>query len=170
MLMNFSKEDRELLQEAGAVVDIPRDTKPEVARKLYEHAKALLTTLRGLAPVIEGRSASRTKRITKADVRAAFAVAPELPLEEISRFKRLGYSDDVVLALRGAAIGRTILQGFAFEAEPLRSEDGGAVSDPQQSLRDAVTFHRNCASKAKSMNACVAHHKAADEAERKLKG
>ena len=172
-MLNFSHEERELLQEIGAVLDIPRNTPEHVLRKLYANTKALVATLRGLAPVLESRGASRKKRLTKADVRAAFAVAPELPLEEIARFKRLGYSEDVVLALRSAQIGKQIRAQMSWVAlqEKTRSEDGGQTSDPQQLLRTACTpdqhkfaaqFHRNCASKATSWQRCIEHHRCAD--------
>jgi hypothetical protein len=78
-------------------------------------------------------------------------------MEDISRGMRLGYSEDAFLQLRSVAIGKQI-------------RDGGQVSDPTQSLRDAVKYHRACASTAKSMAECERHHNLADSAEKKLKG
>jgi hypothetical protein len=169
-MLNFTHEERELLREINAVLDIPRNTPEHVVRKLHANTKALVAKLRGLAPVLEARGA-RPKRLTKAEVRAAFAVAPELPLEEIARFKRLGYSEDVILALRGAQIGKQIRGSWVALQKKARSEDGGQTSDPQQLLRTACTpdqhkfaaqFHRNCASKATSWQRCIEHHRCAD--------
>jgi hypothetical protein len=166
-MLNFSHEERELLREINAVLDIPRNTPEHVVRKLHANTKALVAKLRGLAPVLEARGA-RPKRLTKAEVRAAFAVAPELPLEEIARFKRLGYSEDVVLALRGAAIGKQIRYQQGQSDDPtasLRDDDDDfdpADAKDKEAHERAVTFHRNCASQAKTMSRCAAHHSAAD--------
>lgn len=84
-------------------------------------------------------NAKRTER--KARIRRALDIAAEyspLPIEEISRCIRLGYSADVMNQLRAAAYGehiRSAAFGDMDVASP-RSEDGGQVSDAQQSLRD----------------------------------
>jgi hypothetical protein len=116
-----------------------------------------------------------------ADARSQFAEYSPLSAEDIVRCRKLGYSVDVMNELRLAAITREIRAGFAFEAEPMRS-DGGAVADPTASLRDdddddfdwsgadwdkddherCATYHRAIARKATSMDSAVDHFKAAD--------
>jgi hypothetical protein len=180
MLMKFSSEERALLAEIDAVVDIPRDTKPDVARKLYAQTKALADKLRGLSTVLEARGISRKKRMSRADVRSLAALTPELSLEDLSRCQRLKYSEDTINLLRLAAVTRSIRQGGAFGVgAPSPRFEPGSSQDPTASLRDdddfdpsdaddkesherAASFHRNCASKAKTLARCVENHKAAD--------
>lgn len=54
---------------------------------------------------------TRSQRHKRA--RETFAKYPELAFEDVARAKRLGYSEDTMLALRGAAIGDLIRQGRA---------------------------------------------------------
>lgn len=114
------------------------------------------------------------------EVRRLFAKYPELSLEHIAQCIKLAYSEDLMLSLRMAAITEKITRaGVAFEAEPMRY-DGGQAADPEQKLRDdddfddpsdasdkdeherARDYHRACARKAKTLDAGVAHFKAAD--------
>ena len=97
------------------------------------------------------------------------------------RCKKLGYSEDLMLELRGAAYAREI-GGTTFEVSPMRA-DGGSAQDPTASLRDdddddafgwsdddwdadkherAAAYHRALASKATSMEKGVEQFKAAD--------
>jgi len=96
------------------------------------------------ATQVDARSiaAFNTKRTERKErIRRALDLAAEyspLPIEEISRCIRLGYSADVMNELRAAAYGEQIRSasfGDMDVASP-RSEDGGQVSDAQQSLRD----------------------------------
>jgi hypothetical protein len=180
MLLNFTREERDLLATVDACVDIPRSTKPAVARKLYDNLKALIATLRGLPPaVLEARGLSlHTKRGTRvADARALLSKY-QVPAEELIPRRRV-YGDgtaleDACLQLRAAAYAR---QGFGFEVQFPRYEPG-QTADPTDSLRTdfdwdaewwdrseherAAAFHRARASKATSMEKCCDEHKAAD--------
>jgi len=113
-----------------------------------------------------------------ADARSQFAEYSPLSAEDIVRCKKLGYSDDLMLELRGAAYARQI-GGPTFEAGPMRYEPGQSA-DPTDSLRAdddfgwddddwdadkherAASYHRALASKAPSMEKGVQHFKAAD--------
>jgi hypothetical protein len=112
---------------------------------------------------------------TNRRARAIVAEYSPLSVEEIVRMKKLGYSEDLILELRGVAYAREI-GGPAFEAGPMRA-DGGDAQDPTASLRDddedeiypeaadhtrAAARHRALASKAKTLDECSAHHQAAD--------
>jgi hypothetical protein len=167
-LLKFSPEDRALLQEIDAVVDIPRNTKPEVVRKFYANTKRLIDQLRGLAPVLEARG-SRTKRMTKADVRAVFATVPGAPLEELARWKRSGYSIDAMNALRMAEITKQMRYEQGQTADPtqsLRDDDDDfdpSDADDKDSHERAAEYHRACARKAPTMQRGADHFAAADK-------
>jgi hypothetical protein len=119
------------------------------------------------------------KRQRIADARSRFAEYSPLSAEDIVRCKKLGYSEDLMLELRGAAYARTI-GGPTFEVSPMRA-DGGSAQDPTASLRDddddfgwddddwnadkherAADYHRAVASKATSLDSACAHYQAAD--------
>jgi hypothetical protein len=124
------------------------------------------------------RQAAKRKTVT--DVRSLAARAPELSLEDLSRCLRLQYSEDTINQLRLAAITKQIRQGVAFGVgAPSPRYEPGSSQDPTASLRDdddfdpsdaddkesherAASFHRNCASKAKTLARCVEQHKCAD--------
>jgi hypothetical protein len=183
MLLNFNAEERQLLQSVDAVIDIPRNTKPAVARKIYDNLKRLVSQLRGLAPVLEARGIGlRTqKKMTAAEVRnfVAAQYPAGAPFEEVARWRKLGYSIDSMNALRLADITQQLRQGSGLEPLPMRQEPG-QTADPTDSLRDdddfgwadddwdtdkherAAAYHRALASKATSMEKGVAHFKAAD--------
>jgi hypothetical protein len=182
MLLNFTSEERALLATVDACIDIPRSTKPAVARKLYDNLKRLITQLRGLAPVLEARGLGlHTKRATRVADARALLFKYQVPAEEL-RPRRRVYGDgtaleDACLQLRAAAYARQI-GGPTFEAGPMRYEPGQSA-DPTDSLRNgdfdwdaewwdrseherAAAFHRARASKATSMEKCCDEHKAAD--------
>jgi uncharacterized protein len=124
------------------------------------------------------------KRQRIADARSRFAEYSPLSAEDIVRCKKLGYSEDLMLELRGAAYAREI-GGPTFEVSPMRQEPGQS-QDPTASLRDddddddddafgwsdddwdadkherAAAYHRALASKATSMEKGVEQFKAAD--------
>jgi hypothetical protein len=115
-----------------------------------------------------------------ADARSQFAEYSPLSAEDIVRCKKLGYSEDLMLELRGAAYARQI-GGPTFEAGPMRYEPGQSA-DPTASLRDddeddfgwndddwdadkherAAEYHRAIARKATSLDSASAHYQAAD--------
>jgi HK97 family phage prohead protease len=114
-----------------------------------------------------------------ADARSIAAEYSPLPFEEVVRVKKLGYSEDVVLALRSAAYARQI-GGPTFEAGPMRYEPG-QNADPTASLRDdddfdwddddqwdkeeherCAEFHRVLARKSSSWQQGMEQHKCAD--------
>jgi hypothetical protein len=118
------------------------------------------------------------KRQRIAAARSRFAEYSPLSAEDIVRCKKLGYSDDLMLELRGAAYARQI-GGPTFEAGPMRYEQGQSA-DPTSSLRDdddfgwndddwdadkherAAEYHRAIARKATSLDSASAHYQAAD--------
>jgi hypothetical protein len=118
------------------------------------------------------------KRQRIAAARSRFAEYSPLSAEEIVRCRKLGYSEDLMLELRGAAYARQI-GGPTFEAGPMRYEPGQSA-DPTDSLRAdddfgwddddwdadkherAASYHRTLASKAPSVEKGVQHFKAAD--------
>ncbi len=119
------------------------------------------------------------KRQRIADARSRFAEYSPLSAEEIVRMKKLGYSEDLMLELRGAAYAREI-GGPTFEVSPMRQEPGQS-QDPTASLRDddddfgwddddwnadkherAADYHRAVARKATSLDSACAHYQAAD--------
>jgi hypothetical protein len=181
MLLNFSPEERALLATVDACIDIPRSTKPAVARKLYDNLKRLITQLRGLAPVLEARGLSlHTKSATRVADARALLFKYQVPAEELIPRRRV-YGDgtaleDACLQLRAAAYLR---QGVAFEVQSPRYEPGQSA-DPEMKFRDdedkiwpeaartseehsaAAAYHRACASKASTLEKCSAHYKAAD--------
>jgi hypothetical protein len=124
------------------------------------------------------RQAAKRKSVT--DVRSLAARAPELSLEDLSRCLRLQYSEDTINQLRLAAITKQIRQGGGFGVgAPSPRYEPGSSQYPTASLRDdddfdpsdaddkesherAASFHRNCASKAKTLARCVEQHKCAD--------
>jgi hypothetical protein len=176
MLLKFNAEERALLATVDACIDIPRSTKPAVARKLYDNLKRLITQLRGLAPVLEARGLSlHTKRATRVADARALLFKYQVPAEELIPRRRV-YGDgtaleDACLQLRAAAYAR---QGVAIRS------DGCAAADPEMKFRDdegkiwpeaartseehsaAAAYHRACASKASTLEKCSAHYKAAD--------
>lgn len=99
-----------------------------------------------------------------------------MALEDIIRCQKLGYSEDTMQEMRGAAYADQIRRDF--------KRDGGQAADPEVKLRKtddddsfdyddddswdekehqrAVQFHRNCAHQAKSMADCSNHHRCAD--------
>jgi hypothetical protein len=177
MLLNFNAEERALLATVDACIDIPRNTKPAVARKLYDNLKRLVSQLRGLAPVLEPRGLSlHTKRATRVADARSLLFKYQVPAEELIPRRRI-YGDstaleDACLQLRAAAYAR---QGVAFEAEPMRS-DGGQAEDPQQSLRDSVCdastmyehskaadYHRARGRQSGSLDDACEHFKCADK-------
>ena len=101
----FARPDREL---------------PEWAILQKYSRRSLETIDRELrAEICESRSRSipyrdevptETRAQRHARVRAIAAQYPELSHEKIQRCRRLGYSEDLMLALRGAAIGERIRQ------------------------------------------------------------
>jgi hypothetical protein len=170
MLLNFTAEERALLAEVDACIDIPRNTKPAVVRKIYDNLKALIAKMRGLAPVMEARGL-RIKKTTKAEVRALAAQYPAgMSLEDIRHVRKMGYSRDTINALRLADI--TLRQ--------VRYSGGGSAEDPEQLFRDdegniypeaartksdheaSAKYHANCARKAQSLGAAAAHYHASD--------
>jgi len=176
MLLKFNAEERALLATVDACIDIPRSTKPAVARKLYDNLKRLITQLRGLAPVLEARGLSlHTKRATRVADARALLFKYQVPAEELIPRRRV-YGDgtaleDACLQLRAAAYAR---QGVAIRS------DGCGAADPEMKFRDdegkiwpeaartseehsaAAAYHRACASKASTLEKCSAHYKAAD--------
>jgi HK97 family phage prohead protease len=115
---------------------------------------------------------------TNRRARAIVAEYSPLSVEEIVRMKKLGYSEDLILELRGVAYAREI-GGPTFEAGPMRYQ-AGQTEDPTDSLRAdvdfgwddddwdadkherAASYHRALASKAPSVEKGVQHFKAAD--------
>jgi hypothetical protein len=181
MLLNFTSEERALLATVDACIDIPRSTKPAVARKLYDNLKNLVRQLRGLAPILESRGLSlHTKRGTRVADARALLFKYQVPAEELIPRRRV-YGDsaaleDACLQLRAAAYAREIRQtaeicaelggrsawraGVAFEAEPMRS-DGGQAADPTASLRDADAFDWDAEWWNRSeYERCAAYHRA----------
>jgi hypothetical protein len=178
MLLNFTAEERALLASVDAVMDIPPNTKPSVARKIYDNTKRLVNQLRGLAPVLEARGLGlRTqKKMVAAEVRDF--IASQYPagasFEEVARWRKAGYNTDTINALHLSDI--TIRQGAAFEVQaPAPRYQGGQAEDPTDGLRDAVCdastqkehtaaaeYHRALARKATSLEKCSAHYQAAD--------
>jgi hypothetical protein len=181
MLLNFSKEERELLATVDACIDIPRSTKPAVARKIYDNLKNLVRQLRGLAPILESRGLMPRRATRVADARALLS-RYQVSAEDLIPRRRI-YGDgatleDACINLRAAAYAR---QGFGFEAGPMRYQQGQS-QDPTASLRDddddfdfdddgawdkseherAAEYHRALASKAKTLDSAVEHFKAAD--------
>jgi hypothetical protein len=196
MLLQLSPEHRSIAKQKNMITEVPSGTPAHIVARLvagivalcekrsitaaeersYQSAAARYvrpqSDIQSQIAAWNQRQAAKRKTVT--DVRSLAAQYPAVSLEDIAVRARI-YSgtmlEDALLQLRSAAIGRQIRQGGAFGVgAPSPRYQGGQAEDPQQSLRNSVTFHRNCASKAKSMNECVAHHKAADEAERKLKG
>lgn len=95
---------------------------------------------------------------------------PELCLEDLIRFRRLGYSQDLMNELRMAAIAKEIRQGItAADFDPGPQRGGGQAEDPQSLLRCGETArtaaehgvaaqrHRNAAHRAKSLQAAEKH-------------
>lgn len=141
------------------------------------------TVIRAQIKTFEAR---RKQRI--ADARAAFSTVPGAPLEEIARWRKLGYSIDVQNELRAAEISKTISrQGYTgadfsggYAGNSPRFTPGDQTSDPTQSLRDddfdfdddnswdkseherAAEYHRALARKSSTMERGIAHFKAAD--------
>lgn len=83
------------------------------------------------------------QRQRRADARSLFAEYAPLTAEEIVHVKKMGYSEDVILELRGAAIARQIRSGWAFADgggvagnSPRDANNPGQVGDPTCSLRD----------------------------------
>ncbi len=180
-LLKFTKEERDLLATVDACIDIPRSTKPAVARKLYDNLKRLVNQLRGLAPVVEARGLVPRRATRVADARALLSKY-KVSAEELIPRRRI-YGDgtaleDACIQLRAAAYAR---QGFGFEAGPMRYQQGSA-NDPTASLRDddddfdfddpsgwdddeherAAEYHRAIARKASTMDQGIEHFKAAD--------
>jgi hypothetical protein len=177
MLLNFNAEERALLATVDACIDIPRNTKPAVARKLYDNLKRLVSQLRGLAPVLEARGlAVRTQKPLKSEIRALVAQYPAgASFEEIARWRKAGYSIDTMNALHLADI--TIRQGMAFEVQaPAPRYEPGQSADPTASLRDAVCdaatqkehtaaadYHRARGRQSGSLDDACEHLKCADK-------
>jgi hypothetical protein len=188
MLLEFTKEERSILAEVDACIDIPRSTRPDVVRKLYANYKRLIAQMRTLSPVLEARGL-REPRVTKRQSMAA-AVALlkqyKIPAEDLAPRRRLykdnpGALEDVCLQLRGAAIAREIARTSA----PEYRFDGGQAEDPTQSLRTkpnweeddeqapwnaddeddhirSSAYHLQCAKFAESDDEANAHFNAAD--------
>ena len=105
--------------------------------------------------------------MTKADVRAVFATVPGASLEELSRWKRSGYSIDTMNALRMAEITKQMReQGqTADPTQSLRDDDDDfdpADADDKDSHERAAAYHRACAGKADNWKRCIEQHRAAD--------
>jgi hypothetical protein len=166
MLLKFNDEDRRALESLDCCLDIPRNTKPAVVRRYHENLKALAAKIRGLAPVLEARG-SRTKRMTKADVRAVFATVPGASLEELARWKRSGYSIDTMNALRMAEITKQMRYEQGQTADPTQSlrddEFDPSDADDKDSHERAAEYHRACARKAPTMQRGADHFAAADK-------
>lgn len=192
-IFDFNAEDRALLAEVDAVLVLPKNTPLSVAKRLYENTKKLLRQLRGLPVVMEARGLRAPKRVTKAEVRALVAQYPAgAPFEEIARWRRNGYSVDMMNAIHLGELARQVRSGYTgadfsggFAANsPRDAYNGGAAADPTQSLRDddddddfdwdndedwdqdkherCAQFHRNLANQQASMGGVSAHHAAAD--------
>jgi uncharacterized protein len=82
-----------------------------------------------------------------------------LDADTIKRGIKLGYSEDTFLQLRSAAIGKEIRQGCAFEAEPMRYQEGQAA-DPQQSVRTDFDFDDDDSWDDDEHDRCAALHRA----------
>jgi hypothetical protein len=142
---------RALLLDVAPVASpaYPRGTSVQARRVDY-----CITPVSDQAPIraqIAAFEAGRRQRI--ADARSLAAQYSPLSFEDVLRGRKLGYSEDAFNQLRCAAVGRQI------------RADGGAVSDPEMTMREhqeAAKYHRACASKAKTMDSCAAHHAAAD--------
>ena len=188
-IFDFNAEDRALLAEADAVLVLPKNTPLSVAKRLYENTKKLLRQLRGLSVVMEARGLRAPKRVTKAEVRALVAQYPAgAPFEEIARWRRNGYSVDMMNAIHLGELARQVRAGFTgadfsggFAANsPRDAWTGGQTNDPTASLRDddfdwdddedwdqseherCAQFHRGLASQQASMYGVSAHHACAD--------
>lgn len=181
MLLKFNDEERRALESLDCCLDIPRNTKPAVVRRYHENLKALAAKIRGLAPVLEARG-SRTKRMTKADIRAVFATVPGASLEELARWKRSGYSIDTMNALRMSEITKQMRYEQGQIADPTQSlrkkhdDDDDAFDDPDSYGFDddqdddwdsdrhlrCAEFHRALARKSDTWQKGAAQHTAAD--------
>ncbi|MGB6477159.1 MAG: hypothetical protein WBF04_24155 [Candidatus Sulfotelmatobacter sp.] len=168
-LLKFSPEEQRALESLDCCLDIPRNTKPAVARRYHENLKALAAKIRGLAPVLEARG-SRTKRMTKADIRAVFATVPGASLEELARWRRNCYSLDTQNALRMAEITKQIRYEQGQTADPTQSlrddDDAFDWDDDDQWDKDeherCAEFHRALARKSDTWQKGAAQHTAAD--------
>jgi hypothetical protein len=97
-----------------------------------------------LAQIARFKATHRSKRGTVADARALAKKYSPLPLEDVVRGLRLGYSEDTFNSLRLAAITAEVRQGITgadfsggFAANsPRDAYNGGQAADPSQSLRD----------------------------------
>jgi hypothetical protein len=135
MLLDFTKEEREILAEVDACIDIPRNTPERVVRKLHANFKKLIAQMRTLAPVLEARGLG-VQRVTKRQsISAAVALLKhyKVAAEDLAPRRRVYKNDvaaleDACLQLRSAVVAREI-------AASVRNEDGGQPSDPTQSLR-----------------------------------
>jgi len=111
-----------------------------------------------------------------AEVRRICANYPELSFEHVAQCLKLGYSEDLMLQLRFAAITEKLARaGASFEVEPMRSGlnaqpgstpdtddfDPADASEPDEH-RKAAAWHRAVAAKAKTMEAASVHFKCAD--------
>src|SRR5580704_4874364 len=210
MLLEIKPEYRAILAKSpNVVVDIPRATPAHIRARLVASSIALCEK-RSITPfeercyqadatrfqanrprpqVIAKRTAAPVRRtaIPTIDRRhGELALRYEaLSYDQIKRAVRLNYDEDTLNALNLAELSKS-LRGSAtygdMNVAGPRSEDGGQVSDAQQTLRDdddddfdwdaewwdrseyerCAAYHRACASKAQSMNRCVEHHKCAD--------
>jgi HK97 family phage prohead protease len=142
----------------------------------YVAARPVISDQTAIRAAIKAFDNRRKQSIT--DARSIAKENSPLSLEEIVRCRKLGYSEDLMLELRGAAYARQI-GGPTFEAGPMRYEPGQSA-DPTDSLRAdddfgwdgddwdadkherAASYHRALASKAPSVEKGVQHFKAAD--------
>jgi hypothetical protein len=207
MLLEIKPEYRAILAKSpNVVVDIPRSTPAHIRARLVASSIALCEK-RSITPFEERcyqadatifqASRQRSVAAVKKQIAAKPTVVPtidrrhgELALrykalsyDQIKRAVRLNYSEDILNAMNLGELGKS-LRGSAtygdMNVAGPRSEDGGQVSDAQQTLRDdddfdwdaewwdrslherARDFHRACASKAKTLESCSAHHECAD--------
>jgi hypothetical protein len=101
----FARPDSELPQWAVVAKRSLRSIESMVV-EIRSSKQCRVVAQRSAPPVVTETRAERHKR-----ARAIFAAYPELSFEAVARAKRLGYSEDLMLQLRGAELGERIRQG-----------------------------------------------------------
>jgi hypothetical protein len=134
-------------------------------------------TKRTAAPV--GRTAAPTIDRRHGELALRYKA---LSYDQIKRAVRLNYDEDTLNALNLGELGKSLRGSATYGDMNVQSprQEPGQSQDPTASLRDdddfdwdaewwdrslherARDFHRACASKAKTLESCSAHHKCAD--------